>query len=90
MHWLFSPATVFSDLGSDPVSTTHHYLVLAASVFSDLLDKIIIEINGVVVNTSTDVYSCSSRHFARSGSRQSSPLISWVMHFSFLDKNFSF
>ena len=36
--------------------------------------RIIIEINGVVIYNSTDVDSCSSRHFARSRSRQSSSL----------------
>ena len=82
--------TVLSDLGSDPACATHqlayathHYLVLVASIDSDLLDKIvilaahgsamwwplrlllrslpavriIIEINGVVVYTSTDVWT---------------------------------
>ena len=39
-----------------------------------------IEINGVVVYTSTGVDSCSSRHFARSRSRQSSPLKLLVCH----------
>ena len=42
--------------------------------------RIIIEINGVVVYTSTDVDSCSSRHFAWSRSRQSSPLKLLVCH----------
>ena len=37
---------------------------------------------GVVVYTSTDVDSCSSRHFARSRSRQSSPLKLLVCHLS--------
>ena len=57
LHWLFLPVsgtvsrivsrfvavarTVLSDLGSDPAYATHHYLVLAASVDSDLLDKIV-------------------------------------------------
>ena len=42
--------------------------------------RIIIEINGVVMYTVTDVDSCSSRHFARSRSRQSSSLKLLVCH----------
>ena len=34
--------TVLSDLVSDPACATHHYLVLVASIDSDLLDKIVI------------------------------------------------
>ena len=62
----------------NPAYATHHHLVLVASIDSNILD--IIEINGVVVHTSTDVYSCSSRHFARSRSHQSSPLKLLVFH----------
>ena len=42
--------------------------------------RIIVEINGAVVYTSTGVDSCSSRHFTRSRSRQSSPLKLLVCH----------
>ena len=122
LHWLFPRVSgtvsrvvlrfvaiarnVLSDLGPDPAYATHHNLVLAASIDSALLDKIvilaalgsalwwplrlllrslpavriIIEINGVVMYTSTDVDSCSSRHFARSRLRQSSPLKLLVCH----------
>ena len=62
------------DLGSDLVCATHHYLVLVTAVDSDLVDKIVNEIIGVVVYTSTGVDSGSSRHFAWSRSHQSSPL----------------
>ena len=58
LHWLFPRVsgtvsrivlrfdaitrTVLSDLGTDPACATHHYLVLVASIDSDLLDKIVI------------------------------------------------
>ena len=57
LHWLFPPVsgtvsrivsrfvavarTVLSNLGSDPAYATHHHLVFAASVDSDLIDKIV-------------------------------------------------